>query len=84
MIILITGVSASWKSTLQQRLVDSWEYKKPINFTTRQPRSEAEKDDYVFIDKNIFLKKLANWDFFEHTISSISELVIFSISLFPI
>ena len=66
MIILVTGVSASWKTTLQHKLLERW-YKRPINFTTRQPRSEAEKDEYVFVDNKIFLKKLANWDFFEHT-----------------
>lgn len=67
MIILITGISASWKSTLQKALLEKW-YKRPINFTTRQPRNDAEYDEYVFINKETFFKKLSNWDFFEHTV----------------
>jgi len=42
-------------------------WKRPINFTTRKPRSEREKDEYVFIDEKTFMTKFANGDFLEHT-----------------
>ena len=64
--IIITWVSASWKTTLQNKLVELW-YKKPINFTTRRPRNDDEADEYVFLSKEQFIKKLMNWDFLEFT-----------------
>lgn len=39
-IIIITGVSWSGKTTLQNELIERW-WKKPINFTTRKPRDEV-------------------------------------------
>ena len=65
-LLIITWVSCSWKTTLQNELIErGWE--KPINFTTRQPRSDREKDEYVFIDSKTFMRKFANGDFIEHT-----------------
>lgn len=63
-IVIITWVSWSWKTTLQEELVKRGWYK-PINYSTRNARSEAEYDDYVFINKEQFCKKLINWDFIE-------------------
>lgn len=40
---------------------------KPIQFTTRAPRSDSELDDYVFLTKNQFYQKLENGDFVEFT-----------------
>ena len=68
MITLITGVSASWKTTLADYLVENYWYKKLINFTTREMRTEKELDDYVFLTEEKFIKKLLNWDFFEFTV----------------
>ena len=65
-IVIITWVSWSWKTTIQDRLKEEGWYK-PINFTTRKPRSNEELDDYVFITKKQFFKKLENWDFLEFT-----------------
>jgi guanylate kinase len=53
-------------------------YKRPPNFTTRKPRTEEayeideegdyssnELNEYVFINKEAFLKKIGNDDFLE-------------------
>lgn len=81
---LITGVSASGKTTLQELLLQKW-LNRPINFTTRPPRREEteiqlnsndyiwvdftaqELDEYVFLNREQFLKKLKNWDLLEWT-----------------
>ena len=65
-VVIITWVSWSWKTTLQNELLNKG-WKRPINFTTRKPRSEKELDEYIFLDENQFLKKLKNWDFLEFT-----------------
>lgn len=64
-IVLITWVSGSGKSTLQEEFLKRG-WKRPINFTTRKPRSDEELDEYVFISKDNFMNKLKNWDFLEH------------------
>lgn len=66
-LIIITGVSWSWKTTIQTKLINDLWFIKPTNFTTRKKRYDIELDEYVFINKNIFLKKLWNWDFLEIT-----------------
>ncbi len=38
-LLILTWVSASWKTFLQSKLIEKWLYQKPINFTTRPPRS---------------------------------------------
>lgn len=65
-IILLTGVSASWKTTIQNELLSRW-FVRPINFSTRKARGEYELDEYVFVNKNTFARKLLNWDFIEFT-----------------
>ena len=65
-IVIITWVSWSWKTTLQESLLKKG-WKRPINFTTRKPRNENEVDEYVFLNKEQFVKKLINWDFLEFT-----------------
>lgn len=67
-ILAITGPSGSGKSTLQQYLVENFGFRHPYNFTTRPPRTNAELDDYVFITKPQFYKKLENGDFADFTI----------------
>jgi len=78
-IILIVWVWASWKTTLQDELLSRW-WNRPVNFTTRPPRSDdvdeldndwdytsVERDEYVFIKKKTFITKFINWDFIETT-----------------
>ena len=64
---MITGVSASWKTTLVKILKEKYWFVQPLQFTTRPPRTDAEKDEYVFISKPQFLEKLENGDFAEFT-----------------
>lgn len=64
--MIITWVSWSWKTTLQQELLKRW-WRRPINFTTRKPRNEEELDEYVFLNKEHFFYKLNKWDFLEFT-----------------
>jgi len=82
-IVIITGVSCSGKTSLQNELLQRW-WNRPLNFTTRKPRTEEalielwplfewddftapEFDEYVFLSRENFLKKLKNGDFLEHT-----------------
>jgi len=79
-IIIITWVSASWKTTLQNELLEKG-WVRPLNYTTRKPRDESaltlvdeegdfiseELDEYIFISEKNFFKKLKNWDFLEST-----------------
>ena len=79
-LVIITGVSCSWKTTLQEEMIGRW-WKRPINFTTRKPRSEwtledvdknfdlssTESEEYVFLKQSTFFEKLKNGDFLETT-----------------
>jgi len=79
-IILLTGVSTSWKTTLQNELLNRG-WSRPLNYTTRKPRDEnaltfvdedwdftsSELDEYIFISEKNFFKKLRNGDFLEST-----------------
>lgn len=64
--IIITWVSGSWKTTLWDLLIKEG-FNLPINFSTREPRDDTELDNYIFISKENFLKKLSKWDFIEYT-----------------
>lgn len=65
-LVIITWISWSGKTSVQEILLERW-WTRPINFTTREPRSEAELDEYVFLTKEQFKFKLENWDFLENT-----------------
>lgn len=78
-LVIITWVSWSGKTTIQDAMLKQW-WARPINFTTRNPRTNnaLEIDDewdynskelweYIFITEDVFFKKLSNWDFIEHT-----------------
>lgn len=67
--IILTWVSWSWKTTLMEKLLKEFpnNFSRPIQFTTRQPRSQEELDSYVFLTKAQFYKKLENGDFMEFT-----------------
>lgn len=67
--ILITWVSGSWKSSIMNWLLAMYaeDFWKPIQYTTRAKRNDMEVDDYVFLTKAQFFKKLKNGDFIEFT-----------------
>jgi len=79
-IIIITWVSCSWKTTLQNELLSRW-WERPFNYTTRKPRdgeaflntdeegdfTSNELDEYIFLKEELFYKKLRNGDFLEST-----------------
>lgn len=67
-VVVLTGASASWKTSLQKELMKRG-WATPINYTTRTPRSDDEKDDYVFLTEKQFLFKLNKGDFLEWTYS---------------
>ena len=55
--IVLVGESASGKTSIEKYLVDNYDYKKVVSYTTRQPRSgEIDGVDYHFIDTEKFLK----------------------------
>lgn len=62
-LLIIVGGSGSWKSSLQQDIMKRYGYIQPTNFTTREPRSEDEVDDYVFLKRDVYLAKYWNGDF---------------------
>lgn len=98
-LVIVTWISGSWKSTLQENVMREYGYTRPINFTTRKPRSKdaieelrenkiwwhrdevneteyeqpcwdfssEELGEYIFLSQKQYFKKLANWDFLEHT-----------------
>lgn len=54
--IVLTGESASGKSSIERYLVDNYGYKKIVSYTTRPPRDgEVDGIDYHFISKELFL-----------------------------
>jgi guanylate kinase len=55
--IVLVGESASGKSSIERYLVDYYEYKKVVSYTTRPPRDgEVDGVDYNFIDTEKFAK----------------------------
>lgn len=65
-IVILTWVSGSWKTSLQEELIlRGWST--PINFTTRKPRNNKELDYYVFLTEKQFQIKKKHWDFLETT-----------------
>ena len=66
--LILTWVSWSWKTTVMRGLLNAYPllYSRPIQYTTRQPRNENEKDEYVFLTTPQFTRKLVNWDFIEY------------------
>jgi len=66
-IVILTGVSGSWKTTLQEELLKTGKWERPLNCTTRESRWDYELDEYLFLTKEQFFFKLEKWDFLEHT-----------------
>ena len=64
--IVLVGESASGKSSIEKYLVNNYEYKKVVSYTTRQPRDgEIDGVDYHFIDTEKFIKLKADGFFAE-------------------
>lgn len=65
--IVLTGESASGKSSIEKYFVDNCGYKKIVSYTTRQPRDgEVDGLDYHFIKEEEF-QKLKEQGFFAET-----------------
>lgn len=64
--IVLVGESASGKSSIEKCLVNDYDYKKVVSYTTRAPRSgELNGVDYYFIDTEKFIKLKAEGFFAE-------------------
>jgi len=70
---IITGVSWSWKTTVQLELIEKYGYTMLYNFSTREVRGEdgldwewdftnSERNNYIFISPENLLKKYKNGD----------------------
>lgn len=67
--IVLVGESASGKSSIEKYLVNNYDYKKVVSYTTRPPReedNEIDGVDYHFISVEKFLK-LKSEGFFAET-----------------
>lgn len=67
-VIMVTGVSGSGKTTLKDYMLETYSDKlsAPVQFTTRERRFDTEYDDYVFLTKPQYFRKLNNGDFCEY------------------
>jgi len=66
-IAIICWPSWSGKTTIQEKLIDTERWVRPLNCTTREARWDYELDEYIFLTKEQFFFKLDKWDFLEHT-----------------
>lgn len=65
MICILMGRSGSGKSAIAAKLIDNYGYKKIKGATTRKPREGETSDDYHFMDKETFLKRVEADEFVE-------------------
>lgn len=68
-LITLTGISGSGKSTVLKKLEEEYEYHKVITCTTREPRlADNEKDgvDYYFLSKEDFKEQIKQNRFVEN------------------
>ena len=77
-LLLITWPSWSWKTTLQNKLIEdySWKYRKIILTNCREKRKNENWEliehnwiDYNFLDKDSFIKKDLIFKFWNYWIS---------------
>lgn len=75
LIAVLIGPSWAWKDTLANELIKTWEFVRPISFTTRQPQIrtidwiqqlEQNAKQYYFIDIDEFDYQKRNWNIFEY------------------
>lgn len=62
-VLILSWVSASWKSSIAEVLKKEYGFSQPIQFTTRKARTDTELDEYVFLNKPTYFTKLNNGDF---------------------
>ena len=65
-LIVLVGDSASGKSSIAKELIESFDYKKLVTYTTRSPRKgEVDGIDYHFVDKDTMDKMITDKAFFD-------------------
>jgi len=68
-LLVVSGPSGSGKTTLCKRLADEREAHYSISCTTRQPRpGEVDGEDYHFLGRDDFERRLAAGEFLEHAL----------------
>lgn len=72
-LVILTWISGSWKTTLQNELINRG-WVKPINFTTRKPRTDERnnelfqnKTDWLNEDENVLLEDFNSEELNEYT-----------------
>jgi len=67
LIIIVSAPSGSGKTTLVNRLLEETPgIRRSVSYTTRQPREEeTDKEDYMFISREEFRRKIDNGEFLE-------------------
>jgi guanylate kinase len=69
LLITLTGISGSGKSTVLRKLEEDYDFHKVITCTTREPRiadNEVDKVDYFFLSKENFENEVKNNKFVEN------------------
>lgn len=67
MIVILSGVSGVGKTTLA-KMLEEHNFKRSISYTSRKKReNEIENEDYMFIHKEDFIRKIEEDFFLEHT-----------------
>ena len=67
MVLMLVGVSAAGKTTVQKELVERTKWTPIISYTTRQPRDcEVDGVDYHFFSPEDFGRRVAAGEFLEH------------------
>ena len=67
LVVIVSAPSGSGKTTIVSELLEKMpDVKRSISFTTRPPREgEEDKQDYIFVSKEEFDKKIEQGDFLE-------------------
>ena len=66
-VIIIAGLTASGKTTVLEKMVESFNFEKLVTSTTREPRpGEVNGVDYHFLSKKEFKNRIDNGLFIEH------------------
>jgi len=64
--IILTGKSASGKTSIVKELIEQFNYQKFVTYTTRKPRTgEVQDVDYHFVSVEEFLEKEQKGEFIE-------------------
>ena len=68
MMVILSSPSGAGKTTITKKIQQKYQnFKISVSHTTRKPRSnEIEGVDYFFLNKDEFIKKINQNDFYEH------------------